>query len=135
MCARPIARTHAEVGLTRLLQRIESQDQVELVVRAVRHPGVGVGVVRAWFVENGQRLAMARRPSLRDEQRDGCDYSRKKSFHRSSLLKWGSGRCTTLQAERTYAGRVLNPSNPNARAARNCLVYDVARRPKWKKRR
>ena len=56
-----IACTQTLVALTRLVQRVEVHDQVELVVRAGRHPRVGVGVVRAGLVEDRERLAMTRR--------------------------------------------------------------------------
>ena len=63
-----VAGTQALVALTRLVERVEVHDQIELVVRAVRHPGVGVGVVGAGLVEDRQRLAMAR-PVHRDSGR------------------------------------------------------------------
>src|SRR5262249_7574850 len=55
-----IAGPQSLVALARFMQRLEVHDEVKFVVRAVRHPGVGIGIVGAWFVEDGQRLGMAR---------------------------------------------------------------------------
>ena len=54
------------------MKRVEVHDQIELVVREIRHPGVGVGVVGTGLVEDRERLAVARpvhRHSGRGEQR------------------------------------------------------------------
>jgi hypothetical protein len=67
-----VARPQALIALARLVEGVEVHDQIELVVRAVGHPGVGVGVVGAGFVQNRQCLAMARavhRDPGRDERR------------------------------------------------------------------
>ena len=54
-----VARAQALIALARLVERVEIHDQVELVVCSVRYPRVGIGVVRARFVQYRQCLAMA----------------------------------------------------------------------------
>ena len=63
-----VAGPQALVALTRLVERVEVHDQVELVVRAVRHPGVGVGIVGAGLVEDRQSLAVTRGAGGRNER-------------------------------------------------------------------
>ena len=58
-----VARAEALVALAWLVERVEVHDQVELVVRTVRHPGVGVGVVGARLIQNGEGFTVARRLS------------------------------------------------------------------------
>ena len=55
-----VARAQSLIALSGLVQRVEVHDQIELVVRRVRHPGEGVGVVGAGLVEDGERLAVTR---------------------------------------------------------------------------
>src|SRR2546426_938347 len=82
-----VARAKALVALTWLVERIEVHDQIELVVRAVRHPSVGVGVVGAGLVEDGQRLSMAGRleqggrdTRKGEPERRGAEDSARKGF-------------------------------------------------------
>ncbi len=69
-----IARAQSLIALSRFVKRVEVHDQVELVVRLVRHPREGVGVVSARLVEYRQRFAVARavcRDAGRDDERRG----------------------------------------------------------------
>ena len=75
-----IAGAKALIALAGLVQRVEIHDQVEFVVRAVRHPGIGVGVVGARLVEDRERFAVARCVSRGCKQR-GRSYAVQNSFH------------------------------------------------------
>ena len=64
-----VACTQALIALTWLVERVEVHNQVKLVVRSVRHPCKGVGVVSARFIQDCKRLAMTGcRDSLREDQ-------------------------------------------------------------------
>ena len=66
-----VARAQALVALTRLVERIEIHDQIQLLVRIVRDPRIGVGIVRAGLIQDSQRLTMA--GSLESDKQEAVD--------------------------------------------------------------
>jgi len=66
-----VAQPRLLVALPGLVQAVVAGDEIQLVVGSGSHPRVDVGVVDARVIEDGERLAMARRPGA-DCRGSGC---------------------------------------------------------------